>query len=171
MKYWISSFVHFKNLFIWTYSERIDTTLPHSSLCYRHCTGHVWKKYKLSLTSNWLYKSVLYSIQMESESFYGKLSLYCQILHQRCLLQVFVSCGITGKNVVRKRNLTIVPLPGVTLSEKEPIAQFDVPEIPEEYVVHSHKLIIKQISLGEDAKTGEFNVVQVCAYMALGIHV
>ncbi|XP_017076269.1 nucleoplasmin-like protein [Drosophila eugracilis] len=49
---------------------------------------------------------------------------------------------------------------GVTLSEKEPIAQFDVPEIPEEYIVHSHKLIIKQISLGPEAKTGEFNVVQ-----------
>ncbi|XP_034664459.1 nucleoplasmin-like protein [Drosophila subobscura] len=49
---------------------------------------------------------------------------------------------------------------GVTLSEKEPIAQFDVPDIPEEYVVHSHKLIIKQISLGSEAKTGEFNVVQ-----------
>ncbi|XP_017131587.1 nucleoplasmin-like protein [Drosophila elegans] len=49
---------------------------------------------------------------------------------------------------------------GVTLSEKEPIAQFDVPDIPEEYIVHSHKLIIKQISLGPDAKTGEFNVVQ-----------
>ncbi|XP_034484858.1 nucleoplasmin-like protein [Drosophila innubila] len=49
---------------------------------------------------------------------------------------------------------------GVTLSEKEPLAQFDVPEIPEEYVVHSHKLIIKQISLGPDAKTGEYNVVQ-----------
>ncbi|EDW39295.1 GL13489 [Drosophila persimilis] len=49
---------------------------------------------------------------------------------------------------------------GVTLSEKDPIAQFDVPDIPEEYVVHSHKLIIKQISLGSEAKTGEFNVVQ-----------
>ncbi|XP_023166394.1 nucleoplasmin-like protein [Drosophila hydei] len=49
---------------------------------------------------------------------------------------------------------------GVTLSEKEPIAQFDVPEIPEEYIVHSHKLIIKQISLGPEAKSGEFNVVQ-----------
>ncbi|XP_068153732.1 nucleoplasmin-like protein [Drosophila tropicalis] len=49
---------------------------------------------------------------------------------------------------------------GVTLSEKEPIAQFDVPEIPEEYIVHSHKLIIKQISLGHEAKSGEFNVVQ-----------
>ncbi|XP_016980256.1 nucleoplasmin-like protein [Drosophila rhopaloa] len=49
---------------------------------------------------------------------------------------------------------------GVTLSEKEPIAQFDVPDIPEEYIVHSHKLIIKQISLGPDAKSGEFNVVQ-----------
>ncbi|XP_020811236.1 nucleoplasmin-like protein [Drosophila serrata] len=49
---------------------------------------------------------------------------------------------------------------GVTLSEKEPIAQFDVPDIPEEYIVHSHKLIIKQISLGSEAKTGEFNVVQ-----------
>ncbi|KAH8362982.1 hypothetical protein KR084_003927, partial [Drosophila pseudotakahashii] len=52
------------------------------------------------------------------------------------------------------------PFPGVTLSEKEPIAQFDVPDIPEEYIVHSHKLIIKQISLGPEAKTGEFNVVQ-----------
>lgn len=51
--------------------------------------------------------------------------------------------------------------PGFTLSEKEPIAQFDVPDIPEEYVVHSHKLIIKQISLGPEAKSGEFNVVQV----------
>ncbi|KAH8337659.1 hypothetical protein KR074_003899, partial [Drosophila pseudoananassae] len=50
---------------------------------------------------------------------------------------------------------------GVTLSEKEPIAQFEVPEIPEEYVVHSHKLIVKQISLGPEAKSGEFNVVQV----------
>ncbi|EDV44083.1 uncharacterized protein Dana_GF16212 [Drosophila ananassae] len=49
---------------------------------------------------------------------------------------------------------------GFTLSEKEPIAQFDVPDIPEEYVVHSHKLIIKQISLGPEAKSGEFNVVQ-----------
>ncbi|XP_016937483.1 nucleoplasmin-like protein [Drosophila suzukii] len=49
---------------------------------------------------------------------------------------------------------------GVTLSEKEPIAQFDVPDIPEEYIVHSHKLIIKQISLGPEAKSGEFNVVQ-----------
>lgn len=54
------------------------------------------------------------------------------------------------------------PISGVTLSEKEPIAQFDVPEIPEEYIVHSHKLIIKQISLGPEAKSGEFNVVQVC---------
>ncbi|XP_030370083.1 nucleoplasmin-like protein [Scaptodrosophila lebanonensis] len=49
---------------------------------------------------------------------------------------------------------------GVTLSEKEPIAQFDVPEIPEEYIIHSHKLIIKQIFLGPEAKQGEFNVVQ-----------
>ncbi|KAH8232196.1 hypothetical protein KR032_001728, partial [Drosophila birchii] len=54
----------------------------------------------------------------------------------------------------------LLHLPGVTLSEKEPIAQFDVPDIPEEYIVHSHKLIIKQISLGSEAKTGEFNVVQ-----------
>ncbi|EDV53135.1 nucleoplasmin-like protein [Drosophila erecta] len=49
---------------------------------------------------------------------------------------------------------------GVTLSEKEAIAQFEVPDVPEEYIVHSHKLIIKQISLGPEAKTGEFNVVQ-----------
>jgi len=34
-------------------------------------------------------------------------------------------------------------------------------DIPEEYIVHSHKLIIKQISLGPEAKSGEFNVVQV----------
>lgn len=60
-------------------------------------------------------------------------------------------------------NNNYVPFLGVTLSEKEPIAQFDVPEIPEEYIVHSHKLIIKQISLGPDAKSGEFNVVQVCS--------
>lgn len=57
--------------------------------------------------------------------------------------------------------LTATIISGVTLSEKEPIAQFDVPEIPEEYIVHSHKLIIKQISLGPEAKSGEFNVVQV----------
>ncbi|KAH8268511.1 hypothetical protein KR026_007957, partial [Drosophila bipectinata] len=50
---------------------------------------------------------------------------------------------------------------GVTLTDKEPIAQFEVPEIPEEYVVHSHKLIVKQLALGPDAKSGEFNVVQV----------
>ncbi|XP_034113829.1 nucleoplasmin-like protein [Drosophila sulfurigaster albostrigata] len=49
---------------------------------------------------------------------------------------------------------------GVTLSEKEPIAQFAVPEVAEEYLVHSYKLIIKQISLGPEAKSGEFNVIQ-----------
>jgi len=72
---------------------------------------------------------------------------------------------VAGKTVVPTTILTIFLLPGVTLSEKEPLAQFDVPEIPEEYVVHSHKLIIKQISLGPDAKTGEYNVVQVCKYV------
>lgn len=68
-------------------------------------------------------------------------------------------------------NNNSVPFLGVTLSEKEPIAQFDVPEIPEEYIVHSHKLIIKQISLGPEAKSGEFNVVQVCSCSYIHIYV
>ncbi|XP_013099560.1 nucleoplasmin-like protein [Stomoxys calcitrans] len=47
---------------------------------------------------------------------------------------------------------------GVELSEKDPLAQFEVAESDKE--VQDQKLIIKQISLGADAKQGEFNVVQ-----------
>lgn len=46
---------------------------------------------------------------------------------------------------------------GVTLSEKEKIAQFDVAESEFE---NNQKLIIKQIILGYEAAEGEFNVVQ-----------
>lgn len=101
---------------------------------------------------------------MESESFYGE-----------CTGPVLVGgrCNgdprwiLHGCSSGRHKNESAIqpsctsPFPGVTLSEKEPIAQFDVPDIPEEYIVHSHKLIIKQISLGPEAKSGEFNVVQV----------
>ncbi|XP_065366553.1 nucleoplasmin-like protein [Calliphora vicina] len=47
---------------------------------------------------------------------------------------------------------------GVELSEKDPLAQFEVAETDKD--VQDQKLIIKQISLGADAKSGEFNVVQ-----------
>jgi len=91
---------------------------------------------------------------MESESFYGE-----------CTGPVLVGgrCNgdprwiLHGCSSDRHKNESAIqpsctfPFPGVTLSEKEPIAQFDVPDIPEEYIVHSHKLIIKQISLGPEA--------------------
>ena len=47
---------------------------------------------------------------------------------------------------------------GVELSEQDPLAQFEVAETDKD--VTDQKLIIKQISLGADAKSGEFNVVQ-----------
>ncbi|XP_061387878.1 nucleoplasmin-like protein [Musca vetustissima] len=46
---------------------------------------------------------------------------------------------------------------GVELSEKDPLAQFEVAETDK--VLQDQKLIIKQISLGAEAKD-EFNVVQ-----------
>lgn len=48
---------------------------------------------------------------------------------------------------------------GVELSDKDPLAQFEVDETDKEVTVQ--QLIIKQISLGAEAKSGEFNVVQV----------
>lgn len=48
---------------------------------------------------------------------------------------------------------------GVTLSEKEPLAQFEVDET-DIHALDVQKLIIKQICLGVEAKEGEFNVVQ-----------
>ena len=48
---------------------------------------------------------------------------------------------------------------GVTLSEKEPLAQFEVDEA-DIHALDVQKLIIKQICLGVEAKEGEFNVVQ-----------
>ncbi|KAI9584359.1 hypothetical protein GQX74_006254 [Glossina fuscipes] len=47
---------------------------------------------------------------------------------------------------------------GVELSDKDPLAQFEVDETDKEVTVQ--QLIIKQISLGAEAKSGEFNVVQ-----------
>uniref|UniRef100_A0A1A9VVK3 Nucleoplasmin core domain-containing protein n=1 Tax=Glossina austeni TaxID=7395 RepID=A0A1A9VVK3_GLOAU len=47
---------------------------------------------------------------------------------------------------------------GVELSDKDPLAQFEVDETDKEVTVQ--QLIIKQISLGAEAKNGEFNVVQ-----------
>lgn len=46
---------------------------------------------------------------------------------------------------------------GVTLSEKDPLAQFDVAESEYE---NNQKLIIKQIVLGFEAAQGEYNVIQ-----------
>ncbi|XP_011182578.1 nucleoplasmin-like protein [Zeugodacus cucurbitae] len=48
---------------------------------------------------------------------------------------------------------------GVTLSEKEPLAQYEVEEPTT--TAEDQKLVIKQICLGAEAKNGEFNVVQV----------
>ncbi|XP_017469313.1 PREDICTED: nucleoplasmin-like protein [Rhagoletis zephyria] len=48
---------------------------------------------------------------------------------------------------------------GVTLSEKEPLAQFEMEE--PHTTAEDQKLVIKQICLGAEAKEGEFNVVQV----------
>lgn len=105
---------------------------------------------------------------MESESFYGNeteiIAKVYQRLNAECnswLTQHYRQTIYIYKHMYMCVYLTAIILLGVTLSEKEPIAQFDVPEIPEEYIVHSHKLIIKQISLGPEAKSGEFNVVQV----------
>ena len=50
-------------------------------------------------------------------------------------------------------------LTAVTLSEKDPLSQFAVSEAEKSFV--DHKLIIKQIVLGAEAKEGEYNVVQV----------
>ncbi|XP_018797184.1 PREDICTED: nucleoplasmin-like protein [Bactrocera latifrons] len=48
---------------------------------------------------------------------------------------------------------------GVTLSEKEPLAQYEMEEPTT--TAEDQKLVIKQICLGAEAKNGEFNVVQV----------
>ncbi|XP_067616677.1 nucleoplasmin-like protein [Eurosta solidaginis] len=48
---------------------------------------------------------------------------------------------------------------GVTLNEKEPLAQFEMEEPHTQ--AEDQKLVIKQICLGAEAKEGEFNVVQV----------
>uniref|UniRef100_A0A1A9WB23 Nucleoplasmin core domain-containing protein n=1 Tax=Glossina brevipalpis TaxID=37001 RepID=A0A1A9WB23_9MUSC len=47
---------------------------------------------------------------------------------------------------------------GVELSERDPLAQFEVDETDKDVTVQ--QLFIKQISLGAEAKHGEFNVVQ-----------
>lgn len=53
----------------------------------------------------------------------------------------------------------ILIVSGVTLSEKEPLAQYEMEEPTT--TAEDQKLVIKQICLGAEAKDGEFNVVQV----------
>lgn len=62
-----------------------------------------------------------------------------------------------------KNELKILIVSGVTLSEKEPLAQYEMEEPTT--TAEDQKLVIKQICLGAEAKDDEFNVVQVSALL------
>lgn len=91
---------------------------------------------------------------IDSESFYGK---YLGII-----TRTFTICLVKSEfaySIIIFHCQFCFPLKGVELSERERFVQFEVATSDKGCTVQ--ELVVKQIILGDNAKQGEYNVVQV----------